>query len=164
MCLYSYASTEDRLLIALSRLELLGMYSAKAADLFYAFYAYTYILRTRWTRQSAICARRKNRAQFITGLCHRQPSNKGLRAEAELRHNFRSERWYIHKASVSGRDLHARPRISLTFHWKRRTHRKNLWTLNLRLCCFVWFSGFWVLNRAKGCTFGPETLLRVRFE
>ena len=39
------------------------------------FYAYTFILRTRLTRQSAICARRKNRAQFITGLRHRQSSN-----------------------------------------------------------------------------------------
>ena len=29
VCLHSYASTEDRLLIALSRFELLGMYSAE---------------------------------------------------------------------------------------------------------------------------------------
>ena len=29
VCLHKYASTEDRLLIALSRLELLGMYSAE---------------------------------------------------------------------------------------------------------------------------------------
>ena len=37
-----------------------------------------FILRTRLTRQSAIGARRKNRAQFITRLCHRQPSNNNL--------------------------------------------------------------------------------------
>ena len=67
-CLHSYASTEDGLQIASSRFELLRMYSA---DL---FYAYSYVLRTRWTRQSAICAR-KNRPHVITGLCHRQPSN-----------------------------------------------------------------------------------------
>ena len=88
---------------------------------FYAFYAYTYILRTRWTRQSAICARRKNRAQFITGLCHRQPSNKGLLTEAELTLGTISE---------------ARPRISLTFHWKRRKHLKNLWTFESETVLF----------------------------
>ena len=68
-----YASTEDRLLIALSPFELLGMYSAEVRwSILRIIYAYTYILRTRLTRQSAICAR-KNQAQFIIGCATGSP-------------------------------------------------------------------------------------------
>ena len=42
----------------------------KSADL---FYAHSYILHKHWTRQRAICARRKNRACFITGCAAGSP-------------------------------------------------------------------------------------------
>ena len=69
----SYAPTEDRFLIALSRFEHLIMYSAEVRWPILRIHLF-YILRTRWIRQSTICTRRKNQGHFITGLCHRQPS------------------------------------------------------------------------------------------
>ena len=48
------------------------MYSAEV----HRSYAYSYTLRTRWTRQSAICARRQNQAHLNTALYHMSPSKK----------------------------------------------------------------------------------------
>ena len=73
---HSYACTEDRLR-NYSFESLRAPYNILCwSPLTYSTHS-TYTLRS-YARAEHASATRKNRAQFITGLCHRQPSNKSL--------------------------------------------------------------------------------------